>query len=203
MFRENNLGEGINLIDVLIELLLKSRYGLKQNEIYDLLRQSVKSRSIHFKISLDYCIQILWYAFKYYSNIFKQFNLIETRIENNQILYRLEKQYLLNITDEFFNDDLQIKSLLTSYFKTNVEKPNENRKIRAYEELSNIYLVPNHEAYYKSFICNYSWFLGKQLCCESNVLYFMQDLESFKRLLHLTGHFDYNNKVSEIISLSN
>ena len=199
MFKENNLGEANSLVDVLIELLLKSRYGLKQNEIFDLLRQTVKSRCIPVKISIDYCIQILWYTFKNYSNIFKQLNLIENLMENNQILYRLEKPYFLNITDDFFNDDLKIRSLLTTYFKANIETPNENlgtkRRIRAYEELSSIFLVHNHETYYKSFVINYSWFINKQICCESNVLYFMHDIESFKRLLHLTGYSDYSKVI--------
>jgi len=207
VFKENNLGEANSLVDVLIELMLKSRYGLKQNEIFDLLRQSVKNRSVYFKISLDYCIQTLWYTFKNYSNIFKQINLIETLMENNQILYRLEKPYLLNIADEFFNDDLKIRSLLTSYFKTNIENPNGNlstkRKLRAYQELSSIFLVHNHEAYYKSFVINYNWFINKQICCESNVLYFIHDIESFKRLLHLTGCSDISKVIFFINFSSN
>ena len=38
LFKENNLMEVNKLIDVLIDLVTKSRYGLKQKEIFDLLR---------------------------------------------------------------------------------------------------------------------------------------------------------------------
>ena len=46
------------LIDVLIDLVTKSRYGLKQKEIFDLLRIYDK------KYSICFVIQIRFYSFE-------------------------------------------------------------------------------------------------------------------------------------------
>ncbi len=173
LFKENNLMEANKLIDVLIDLVTKSRYGLKQKEIFDLLRIYNKKYSIcTTDTSFNYSIQVLWYTFKNYSNIFtNQFNLIETLVENNQILYKIPNKFNLN-------DDLNIKELLNDYFKSNLNS-------RAYQELSNVFITSERDVYLKSFIINYNWFLKKQQACRGgNVLYFMQDLECFKSVLN-------------------
>ena len=198
LFKENSLQEANILIDILIELLGKSRYGLKQTEVFDLLRQYARASLSHFKLNLEYCIQILWFTFLNYSNLFQQFNLIETLVENNQILYRLDKQYYSN---DYFKDDFKIKNLLNNYFKQAIEKPansSSNAKLRAYQELSNVYLVSNHDIYFKTFINNYSWFLNKQTYCDCNILLLMQDLEDCKTLLYLNNRMDHSESKHSI-----
>lgn len=98
-------------------------------------------------------------------------------------MFRLDKHLFSHDTP--LGDDL--KTLLTSYFKQSLDSSDHSCEIartRAYQELTNPSLTSHHDVYFTSFISNYDWFLRKLNACDSNILFLVHDMDTFKTLVN-------------------
>lgn len=93
-FSVNQMREGVKLIECMLEVLFKSRYGLKQSEVISLVRQYAHTNCVS---NGDYLSRLCWSMLKHYSNLYKHFGLVETLCENNQILFRYVFIYFIFI----------------------------------------------------------------------------------------------------------
>ena len=151
IFEINNFADvnKLRLVEILLLILTKSRYGLKQCEIIDILRLYYKTNHQINQLYLDYLITITWYAFKNYTLIKNEPNLIEILTDNNQTLYRLKsnrqsnESFCKSISNE---TEIKLTSLLTTFYQSVIDRTtcqsiSSNRLFisylvnRAYQEL--------------------------------------------------------------------
>ena len=134
-----------HLIDSLFHLLSSSRYGLKQSELLDILHSYVLSTTASSSSSsssaasqvasqLNHLISVVWFTFKYYLRLSKPAKsnaLIETMIDNNQILYRLARSAHPHLSLSASNNNISEKQQLGakllshvwSYYQSAFESP--------------------------------------------------------------------------------
>lgn len=151
------------LISTLTHLLRNCRYGLKQSEILEFLRQCQIS-------------SVAWLAFKHLATLCDDADLIRIVIDKDQVLYQLNESHDLVVKDDQPRDSTELIKLVRSFFDNQLSQQGpELRAVRAYEELPLLKQNPLEDCVLSS-----KWLIQKTDCTQ-NVLYFMQDLMTLKR----------------------
>lgn len=184
----------VQLLHGLIILLKRSRYGYKQSEIIELLKQLASNNSSNnSQLNTNFVVLSVWFTLKNSRNLLEGPELIQVCVDNSHVLYRLIPSLQTHTDDKKLNKLVRnfYEKALTPLPLTFGESATTNAKLRAFEELPNCLNANNYLA---MFVLNDQWLINKCLTSK-NILYLMHDIEGANIVQNSDIKYEYFKQI--------